>query len=403
MKPSLLFYSDCPVFGGADMLVAHMLNDAALVTSFETALVYRRNDAFESGVDRHIPKSVRRSSVEMPDRIQWIEALEPRWGAGLRLSLAKAALRTLDLLLFPFAVIRLSSEFRLYSPSVLHVNDGGYPGALGCRAAVVAGRLLGAKVVLAVHNQTRPVSLPADFMDLLVDPLVSRCADALVTASKLSQDSLAQRLPREKMRVILDGVPTPSGLRPATEVRRELGLAPTDTAFVMTAFFEPRKGHAVLIEAARLLMNTRLKFVLIGSGPEEAAAKRAVADAGLNDSFMFLGYRPDHGDILNACDALVLPSIHSEDMPLVILDAMALGKPVISTLLAGIPDEVENGVSGMLSQPGDAAGLAAALKKMSEDAALRRAMGDAGRKRFAERFTASAMGRRYRDLYLEPR
>lgn len=383
------------MFGGADMLVAHMLKDPEITSRFETGFVYRRNDSFEAGVAMHIPEGVRRSAVEMPDRIECIETLEARCGAGMVLTAAKAAWRLLDCLLFPFAVARLSSEFRQYSPSVVHVNDGGYPGALGCRAAVVAGHLLGAKVVLAVHNQTRPYTFPADVMDLLVDPLVARCADELVTASALSRESLAQRLPRKKMNVIVDGVPLPSGLRAPADVRRELGLAPGDIVFVMTAFFEPRKGHAVLIEAAKLMKDRSVKFVLIGSGPELDSCEKSAGN-----NFLFLGYRPDHADILNACDVLVLPSIHSEDMPLVILDAMALGKPVVSTRLAGIPDEVADGVTGLLAVPGDARTLANALSRLADDADLRRAMGEAGRKRYSERFTASRMCGRYRDLYL---
>ncbi len=400
MKPSLLFYSDCPVFGGADMLVAHLLKDEAIASGFETGFVYRANAEFETGVARHIPPAVRRSSVGLPERLEWIECLEKSWGPGFALSIAKAAFRLVDLVLFPYAVVRLSSEFRSYSPAVVHINDGGYPGALGCRAAVLAAKLLGAKAVLAVHNQTRPLTLPADLMDIIVDPLVACGADALVTASKLSQDSLTQRLPRQKMTIIPDGVPTPVAARPVADIRRELGLAPGQTAFAMTAFFEPRKGHAVLVEAARRLRAPGVRFVLVGSGPEEEAVKRAVSAAGLSEVFLFLGYRPDHTDILSACDALVLPSIHSEDMPLVILDAMALSKPVVSTLLAGIPDEVEDGVTGVLVAPGDPAALSHALARLAGDAALRRTMGDAGRKRFLERFEASAMGRRYADLYL---
>lgn len=383
------------------MLIAHLLKSPEISESFETAYVYRDNARFKAGASLHIPAGVRQSSVLLPERLEWIETLESRWGAGPLLSAAKAFFRLLDCLIFPYAVVRLSLAFRSYAPAVIHVNDGGYPGALGCRAAALAARLVEAKVVFAVHNQTRPLTLPADLMDLLVDPLVARCADSLVTASKLSQASLAQRLPREKMNRIPDGVPVPAALRPASEMRRELGLTPAHVAFAMTAFFEPRKGHAVLVEAARLLRAPGVMFALVGSGPEESAIKRAVSAAGLCDSFLFLGYRPDHTDILNACDALVLPSIHSEDMPLVILDAMALGKPVVSSKLAGIPDEVEDGVTGILVEPGDAQALARALTRLAGDAALRGVMGQAGQKRFTERFEASAMCRRYRDLYLE--
>ncbi|MFA6030796.1 MAG: glycosyltransferase family 4 protein [Elusimicrobiota bacterium] len=399
MKPLLVFYSDCPVFGGADMLVAHLLADPGIRSRFETAILHRSHPAFDEGAARFLPPGTRRIGVSLPDRVQSVQALEARWGRGARLSAAKILWRLFDALLFPYAVLRLWAVLRALRPAVVHVNDGGYPGALGCRAAVLAARLAGARVLLAVHNQTRPLSLPADLLDLLVDPFVGRAADLLVTASKTAQDSLAARLPRAKMRIVPDGVPVPRVARAAASVRAELGAAPGRTLFVTTAFFEPRKGHLVLVEAARRLPPGSARFALIGSGPEEEAVRAAVRAAGLEESFVFLGYRPDHGELLAAADALVLPSVHSEDMPLVLLDAMALGKPVVSTRLAGIPAAVEDGVTGLLAEPGDPAGLAEALRRLCADAALRARLGEAGRRRFAERFEVSGMARAYAALY----
>ncbi|UPT74525.1 MAG: glycosyltransferase family 4 protein [Elusimicrobiota bacterium] len=280
----------------------------------------------------------------------------------------------------------------------MHVNDGGYPGALGCRAAVVAAKRAGARAVLVVHNQTRPPS--ADPFERVLDRLVSRDADVAVTATERASASLGARLPRVPRRVIRDGVPAASASRPRAEVRRELGLSDGEVVWVMTALFEERKGHAVLLEAAARL-SSPCRFVLVGDGAERPRIEKAAAERGLSSKFLFLGMRADARDVAAAGDGFVLPSIHSEDMPLAILDAMALGRPVVSTRLAGIPEEVDHGVTGLLAEPGDAAGLADALERLTRDAALRASMGAAGFDRFREKFELGAMARSYAELYRE--
>jgi glycosyltransferase involved in cell wall biosynthesis len=155
----------------------------------------------------------------------------------------------------------------------------------------------------------------------------------------------------------------------------------------------------VLVEAAASLPDAR--FVLVGDGASRARIKALVRSRGLEDRFLFLGMREDARDVVAAGDGFVLPSVHSEDMPLAILDAMAVGKPVVSTRLAGIPEEVEHGVTGLLAEPGDAKGLAAALSELSNDPARRAAMGAAGRNRFEAHFELGAMARAYASLYRE--
>lgn len=399
MKPRLAVYSDCPVFGGADMVAANLLASRAVSERFETVFVHRSHPDFDEGASRRVPARVPRVPLAFPCRVHSLERLEAAWGDGPRLLAAKVLWRAADLLLFPWLVARLWVELRELRVDVLHVNDGGYPGALGCRAAVVAGRLAGARVLLAVHNQTRPRRLPAELLDVLVDPLVGACAGVVVTASTVAQDSLAARLPRGRMRVVPDGVPVPAAVRPAGELRRELGVAPEEPLFAMTAFFEERKGHRVLVEALRRLGAAAPRVALVGNGAELEPVRAAAAAAGVGRRLLFLGYRPDHADVLAACDGLVLPSVHSEDMPLVVLDAMALGKPVVSTRLAGIPAVVLDGETGLLAEPGDPAGLAEALGRLSADPALRRRLGEAGRRRFAERFDAERMAEGYARLY----
>ncbi len=408
-RPRAVIYSDCPVFGGADNLLVHLLGESPLSRDYELAFVYRNNPNFAEGVRRKIKTSAPVSWVSFPDRLEWIEAMEKRVrGRFLRKSI-KIFFRLIEYPLFLYELLALRAEFAAYRPQLVHINNGGYPGALGCRAAALAARLAGAKrVVFNVNSTALRARLPWELPDLAIDRAVIACSDAFVTASASAGRALERRgFPGGLIRQIPNAIRLPPSLRPPADIRRELGLAPGDVVLAMIAFFESLKGHRVLLEALRLLAARRpgglagVQVLFIGEGSEREARRRDAEKSGLSGHTRFLGYRTDALDILNACDALLLPSVSAEDMPYSILEAMALSKPVIASSLSGIPETVEAGLTGLLVPPGDAEGLSRALGQLIDDPALRRDMGREGRVRFLEQFEASRACERYRGLYRE--
>ena len=111
------------------------------------------------------------------------------------------------------------------------------------------------------------------------------------------------------------------------------------------------------------------------------------------------GFQADSSDFIQAADLFVLPSTGNEDMPLVILDAMRLGKAIISTEVAGIMEEIRNGQDGRLIPPGDLDRLREAILGFFRDPGLRLAQGESARKRFEEVFSYRAFTDRYLALY----
>jgi colanic acid/amylovoran biosynthesis glycosyltransferase len=173
------------------------------------------------------------------------------------------------------------------------------------------------------------------------------------------------------------GVPTKELRRPAH------APSPEATRLIMVSSFQPKKGHAVLIDAlagSAALRSVRLD--LVGSGPLEPAIGGLVLAAGLDDRVTFHGDQPEHvvRRMVAASDALVQPSVVSPDgdmdgIPNTLIEAMALGVPVVTTSLSGIPELVMDGVTGLVVKPGDPAALAAGIQALIEDpeAARRRA------------------------------
>ena len=160
------------------------------------------------------------------------------------------------------------------------------------------------------------------------------------------------------------------------------------------------KGLRVLMEAMAAAHADRpdLRLTLVGDGPDRPWLEAAAAS--MDGAVRFAGYQSQEGvaEILAGADALVLPSF-AEGVPVVLMEAMASGKPVIATQLAGVPELVEDGVSGLLVPPGDPAALAAAIGRLAGDAELRARMGEAGRAKVRAEFDVRLEAKRLLSLF----
>jgi glycosyltransferase involved in cell wall biosynthesis len=137
---------------------------------------------------------------------------------------------------------------------------------------------------------------------------------------------------------------------------------------------------------------------IVGEGPDRPAVEAAIREAGLVDTVELMGDRGDVPQLLADSDVFVLSS-RSEGAPLSILEAMAAGLPVVASAVGGVPELVEDGVTGVLVPPEDPAALAAALVRLLADRELRRRLGCAGRERVRDRFDLRSSRRAHLDLY----
>jgi len=184
-----------------------------------------------------------------------------------------------------------------------------------------------------------------------------------------------------------------------TAGRGALGLP--DDAYVVgiVARLSAQKAHHVLL-AAMVGLRSRVphaRLVVVGDGERRAELEALTADLGIADVVLFTGVRRDVDALLPAFDVLALSSVH-EAAPLVVLEAMAAGLPVVSTDCGALRDLVAVGTEGLLVDVGDVAGLAGALAALAEDPERRRTMGAAARRRVERDFSLSVTARGYEDL-----
>jgi glycosyltransferase involved in cell wall biosynthesis len=253
------------------------------------------------------------------------------------------------------------------------------------------------------HTWSYEGNLPRKLVDR---HLIARRADAFVAVSREDQERMVavEGVPREKTRFIPNGIPDFPGPTPGRDVRAELGIGPEQRLVGVVAALRPQKALEVMVRALPTL-RARVPGVVVafvgGSAPGEEERLRALAAGlGVGDALRFLGVRTDVPDLVAAFDVAALSS-DFEGSPLSVLEYMEAAKPVVSTRVGGVPDLVEDGVTGLLVPPRDPEALATALADVLLDPDRAARMGEAGRARRQAEFTLGATARRIGELYEE--
>jgi glycosyltransferase involved in cell wall biosynthesis len=225
-------------------------------------------------------------------------------------------------------------------------------------------------------------------------PSIRRRLDMVIACSEEVRKSHLPFLDPDRTVTILNGIDTEdcaaSGPCPNSG-RLRIGSIGTLSA---------PKGFEYLIEAARILSTRDIPFdlTLIGDGPLRSSLEMQASEAGIGKSVHFPGTVNDIRPLLAGFDIVAGSSLR-EGLPLAILEAMAAGRPVVTTDVGGNREAVENGITGLLVAPGDPQAIADAIENLWIDKNEREVMGKAGRRRVLERFSASRMVAETEKLY----
>lgn len=226
----------------------------------------------------------------------------------------------------------------------------------------------------------------------LVDRLLDRVTIAYFGAARAQLDYICGELgvSADKVKIIHYGV-DPADFDPRTDrgAVAGLGIGDDEPVVALVAAMRPEKDHATFLDAARLVHGEMpsARFLLVGDGPVRGEAETRAASLGLGHRVVFTGIRDDVHELLRGTDVFVLSSYTVECLPFALLEAMAAGRPAVCTAVGGIPEMIEDGVTGYLVPPRDARALADKLLALLGDADRARAMGAAARKRLEEEFS----------------
>jgi glycosyltransferase involved in cell wall biosynthesis len=226
--------------------------------------------------------------------------------------------------------------------------------------------------------------------------------DRVICVSETARAAFLQYgFPAETFSVVVNGIRPIAAVRPRAAVRKSLGLGPSDRMAITVARLTEQKRHERLLAAIPevLAVNPQVRFVWAGAGEREEEMRERIAAAGLESSVMLLGARSDVCDLLAAADVFMLAS-DFEGLPLSVLEAMAMGLPVVGTRVPGIEEAVEHEVTGLLCDPEDPFALAKAVLQLANPIAAQ-LFGARGRTRCASVFCADRMAQDTLAIYRE--
>jgi glycosyltransferase involved in cell wall biosynthesis len=168
----------------------------------------------------------------------------------------------------------------------------------------------------------------------------------------------------------------------------------------IVAVLRPQKAHGVLVRAIASLApaHPRLRLVVVGDGPEETKVRALVDELGIADRVHFTGLRSDVPDLLPGFDVSCLSSVH-EGAPLVVLESMAAGVPMVATDCGALRDLVADGEEGFIVPVGDESALASRLERLIVDPDVRRAMGERARARAEREYSIERTVQGYQRLF----
>ncbi len=275
--------------------------------------------------------------------------------------------------------------------------------------ATTFGRMAGAlcKVPVIVQEHMIDAKIPPyqRLADFLLAPLTTSAVAVSQAVARFMRDR--RFIPAHKLSVVYNTIPADYCREYSAEekaaIRRRLGLPEDRPLIGIIGRLDPIKGHEDFLAAAARIREAhpRAFFVVAGDGELRQRLEQRAGELGLEEHIAFLGHRDDIMDI-TAVLAVFVSCSHSEGLPMAHAEAMVLGVPVVATAVGGVPEIVEDGVSGLLVPPGRPQEIAAAVSGLLADESRRERIAAAGRQRCRERFlvprTVEALGALYHQV-----
>ena len=290
---------------------------------------------------------------------------------------------------YPLAISRFRQLLRRERPAILHVNSSRDSWIGGLAARLVWPR---PKVI-----RTRHISAPLN-NSAATQLLYRRLLDmVIVTGGERTRRDLIERdgMAPERVAAFPIGLDVEhfSPAKPERDLRAELGVPRSHLLVGLISYLRDYKGHYYFIDAAAQVLKQRqdVTFLIVGEGPEEPVIRAQIARLGLNREVLLLGFRDDLLNVFRSLDVFAIPTIEGDTIPQVLMQALAVGLPVVSTTTGSIPDVLRDRESGFIVPPRDADALATRIGDLLNDSALRAQMGERGRATVVESYSIDRM------------
>ena len=409
-KEVLVYFSDCSFFAGCESMIPNFLNAKEINNFYEVYFFYRKSDGYSKELNnRLLAPNVNCIALNLPNYNIHKYLLGPLKRTSLLYKLlAVFVIFTMKYFTIIYCIPLLYKSFSKVNIDILHVNNGGYPAAFTAYSAVIAARLCRVdKIVYVVNNIAANYSSPLRWMDKIIDLYIKRKVTVFVTGSMNAGEKLTSvlKLPKGKVANIPNGVMIRNLTLPKRDLISELELNLDNRLLFSTiALLEERKGHIWLLRAIKMFKRSKTPiqkcpfFVFEGNGSKYYELQKYIVENNLEDYVAIFKSIPNIYNLINASDVVILPSIFMEDFPNVIIEAMSLGKPVIGTKIAGIPEQIDHHKNGCLVNPKDSNALFESIVHMMNKN-VRDSYGVQSKHKYNENYKVEISVNKYIQLY----
>ena len=405
-RPKRILYVENGIgYGGAIICLRHLVRNldrgrfTPMVVTGRTGPQYR--EIAEEAEWKHIPD--RHLDVvgahRKLDPLAWPDRVP-----GARFLFNQALARGDDIANFLPFYLKLLHAARRFGADLIHANNE----PLCNRAALLVGKTLGIPTVCHVRGDQEGSRAMKWAFGL---------PDHFTPVSHWVAKSIQEKIgvPKEKITVIYDGLELEKLDIHADgkSFREQFGVSENDFAVGLVGLLIPWKGQEIFLDAARLLKGKlpNLRMMIVGGTPDdcvpfEKSLRRRVAEEGLGDMVVFTGHQTDMPAVYNGLDIVVSASTSPEPLGTVVIESMAMGRPLIGPDHGGAAEMMDHEETGLLFQPGSAASLADAIERFYRDTSLRHGTGERARRHALKTFSVEEHARNVQHVYdnlLKPR
>lgn len=296
------------------------------------------------------------------------------------------------------AVKKLISVYREFKPNIVHTHAS--------MSARIAARLYGAKIVYTRHSVFPPSKRLTKGLGKMLCGLINNItADKIIAVAEAAKENICMTgVSEKKIDVILNGV---KPLRKYSDeeiaaVKKQYNIPPDCKCTAIVARLNEVKGHKYFVEAAKILKNRGVKarFLIAGTGDMEESIKKQIAENGLSDYVLMLGFLDNVEPLMNIIDVQANCSFGTEATSLSLLEGMSLGKPAVVSDFGGNPGVIKNGENGFVVPTHNAVALSEKLTELFENAGLYAETSEKSLEIFNSVFTASRYAENIDNIYL---